>query len=41
MDNSTNPVSYSTSGYKKTSFTAVMIYFLKALSTAVYFWNSA
>ena len=40
-DTCTNPVSWSTSGGKKTGSTTVMICFLKAPSTAVHFQNSA
>ena len=37
VDTCTNPVGCSTSGDRKTGSTVVMICFLKALSTAVYF----
>ena len=41
LDTCPNIVSWSTSGYRKTGSTALMICFLKAPSTAVYFRNSA
>ena len=40
-DTCQKPVSWSTSGYSKTGSTAVVIFFFKALSMAVYFRNIA
>ena len=41
VDTCPNPVSCSTSGYRKTGSTVVMICFFKAPFMAIYFWNSA